>query len=129
MKAIDVVTGKSLAKSYLSSNSARRNPVKEPIKSMITEYLLIDLKKEEAEHGGEVDILELLNPITDETRSLRIKREEGNQGDLVRGVWEKVNNSSPNHSVTVRVLDITWSGEDGMECTEGSIMDSHLWEE
>ena len=108
--------------------SAVVSPVKEPIKSITTEYLLIDLKKvEEADGEEEVDILELFNLKNDETRSLRIKREEGGKGDLVRNAWEKVN-SSPNYSATVRVLDITWSAEDGAEFTEGMIMDSHLWE-
>ena len=119
------MTGKKHQESYRTS--AVVSPVKEPIKSITTEYLLIDLKIAKEADGGEVDILELFNLKTDETRSLRIKREEGSKEDLVRNAWEKVNNS-PNYSATVRVLDITWSAEDGAECTEGMIMDSHLWE-
>ena len=117
------MTGTKYNKRYRTS--AKVSPVKEPIKSIITEYHLIDLTKEE-DDGGELAILDLLNPNTDETRSLSIKREEGNQGDIVCCAWEKVINA-PKQSVTVRVLDITWI-DDSVECVQGIIMDSHLWE-
>ena len=108
------------------------SPVKEPIQLIVTEYLLSDLKKAEEADGGEVvDILELLHPKTGETRSVTLKNKEAegnNKGDRVRSAWENASKFTPN-SVTVRVLDITWNGKDGEECTAGIIMDSHLWEE
>ena len=125
LKGIDLVTGKKHSEVY--NNSSLMSPVKEPIQSIVTEYLLSDLKKAEE---ADVDILELLHPKTGETRSITLNNKEvegnNNKGDSVRSAWENASNT-PN-SVTVRVLDITWGGKDGEESSEGIIMDSHLWE-
>jgi len=123
LTGIGIVTGKKYKQVFLSS--AAVSPVKEPIKSIITEYLLIDLKKAEEADGGEVDILVLLNLTTGETRSKTLNKDHVDKG--VSSAWENAFNT-PSHSVTLRVLDISWCGKDGADCTEGIIMDSHLWE-